>query len=308
VAYRFKRKERVSKAVRRLACERLAHAIECLHESDRPRAIHCARKDIKKTRAVLRLVRDQITKKERRRLTALIHEAARCLSAPRDALVKAQTVQHLTRHFKGQLAPGALRHLRTQLRRETEEAMKRFAKEKASRAVARTLRRAINRLERLEVRGDGWKAISPGVTTAYRQGRRAYQIALRDPTPENFHAWRKRAKDLWYHVRLLHPVWREQMEAMAGELDKLGENLGDDHDLLVLRQHIKKRLRDHALESETLLGLIVQRQGELRAAALAIGARFYDEKPAVFCERLAGYWHTWRRERKQTPTSAIAAA
>ncbi len=31
-------------------------------------------------------------------------------------------------------------------------------------------------------------------------------------TDEAFHEWRKRAKDLRYHVDLLEPVWPEVME------------------------------------------------------------------------------------------------
>jgi hypothetical protein len=57
---------------------------------------------------------------------------------------------------------------------------------------------------------------------------------------------------------------------------------------------------------EILNGLIEQRQRELRAAALALGARFYAEKPSTFCDRLGGYWQTWRREKKSATRSTIA--
>lgn len=156
--------------------------------------------------------------------------------------------------------------------------------------------------------GAGWKALGRGVKTAYRQGRRAYQTVLEDPSPENFHEWRKRAKDLWYHVRLLQPVWPEQMDAMAGELDTLGECLGDDHDLAVLRQDLQVRsIGDgYAREMETLNALIEERQRELRTAALTMGARFYAEKPSIFCNRLAGYWKIWRRQK--SPLTQLAAA
>lgn len=188
--------------------------------------------------------------------------------------------------------------------------MKRFRNEKTARAVERTLRRFTKTLERLKVSGKEWKALGPGVKTAYRQGWRAYQTVLEDSSPENFHEWRKCAKDLWYHVRLLQPVWPEQMDATASELDALGECLGDDHDLVVLRQDVQARsIGDgNAREIETLNGLIEERQRELRATALEMGARFYAEKPSVFCKRLAGYWKTWRREKKPLTQPAAANA
>lgn len=48
-------------------------------------------------------------------------------------------------------------------------------------------------------------------------------------------------------------------------------------------------------ELEVFCGLIEQRQRELRRVAMALGARFYAEKPSAFCQRLANYWKIWRR-------------
>jgi len=95
MAYCFKRRESVSKAVQRLSRERIEHALGCLKDPDRAEAVHCARKDIKKVRAVLRLVRTRISKKEFRRVTGILRDAATHLAAPRDAYVKAQTLRKL---------------------------------------------------------------------------------------------------------------------------------------------------------------------------------------------------------------------
>jgi hypothetical protein len=48
------------------------------------------------------------------------------------------------------------------------------------------------------------------------------------------HEWRKRAKDLWYHHRLLKDAWPGPVKAFADEADQLGKLLGDDHDLATL--------------------------------------------------------------------------
>lgn len=310
MAYRFKRKESAAKAVRRLSCERIEHAFECLKESDHVEAIHCARKDIKKVRAVLRMARPRIAPKEFRRLTGRLREAASHLAAPRDAYIKAQTLRGLADHFEKQLVPGAWRRLWAELQKGCDEEMKRFGKKKIARTVGRILRRVAKRVQRLKVKGKEWKAIGPGVKTAYRSGRRSYRNVVKDSSPENLHRWRKRVKDLGYHVRLLWPVWPKQMDATAHELETLAENLGDDHDLVVLQQEIEERLVDRgdARELETLNGLIEERHRELRVAALALGARFYAEKPPVFSNRLAGYWETWRREKKIILPSAVGGA
>jgi CHAD domain-containing protein len=299
MAFCFRKRESVSKAIPRLACGRIEDALECLKECDRAEAIHCARKDIKKVRAVLRLVRTQIRKKDYRRITELLREAADHLAAPRDAYVKARTLRNLMRHFKGQLAPGALRHVRAELRSSHNEEVKRFAKQKTVKSVERLMRRVAKELDRLQVSGNGWKALCPGVKTAYSGGQRAYQTVLKGSSAESFHNWRKWAKDLWYQVCLLRPVWPEQMDATARELETLGEHLGDDHDLAVLQQAVEAKCAgaENTRELETLKALIDERQRELRGLALAIGSRFYAEKPSAFCDRLAGYWRVWRGEK-----------
>ncbi len=283
MAFCFKRKESVPKAIRRLGRERVEDALECLKDCGHGEAIHCARKDIKKVRALLRLVRSAIDKKEFRRLTKFLREMAKRLAEPRDAYVKVKTLTDLMRRFKGQLAPGALRHIRVELRNAFQDEMKRFTKNKIPKAIERLLLRAAKELKHLEVKGTGWIVLSPGVKAAYADGRHAYQIALKDSLPENFHEWRKHAKALWYQVTLLRRVLRQTVQEMCA-----GEH--------------------HPRELEALNGLIEQRQRELRAAALAIGARFYDETPSAFCKRLAGYWKIWCREKKPAVRLAEAAS
>ena len=151
----MKRKESVAKGVRRLGGQRMEKAIECLNDCRQAEAIHCARKEIKKARAVLRLAQTSIPGKEFRRLAKLLREAANGLAAPRDAYIKAKTLRDLAHHFKGQLAPGALRHVSAGLRNASTKEMERFAKEKAARPVERTLRRIAKQFECLDVRGKG---------------------------------------------------------------------------------------------------------------------------------------------------------
>ena len=47
--------------------------------------------------------------------------------------------------------------------------------------------------------------------------------------------WRKRAKDLRYHVELLEPIWPEIMKDLEKILHTLTDHLGDDHDFADLR-------------------------------------------------------------------------
>jgi CHAD domain-containing protein len=119
-------------------------------------------------------------------------------------------------------------------------------------------------------------------------------LSRHNPLPENFHEWRRRAKDLGYQLRLLCPVQPVELRAMTDELEKLSNHLGDDHDLVMLKQFIADACNGKAKEIKALKDLIDLRQRELRCAAEKIGSQFYAEKSAQFCARLKNYWNVWR--------------
>jgi CHAD domain-containing protein len=115
---------------------------------------------------------------------------------------------------------------------------------------------------------------------------------------EDFHEWRKRAKDLYYQVRMLCRIWPEQMDAIESELEQLGDFLGDAHDLVLLAgpEGAKELPKEPKEDAEALIALAQKRQKELQMQALALGAKLYAEKPGSFCKRLKTYWKRWRNQ------------
>ena len=66
------------------------------------------------------------------------------------------------------------------------------------------------------------------------RGGATSSAAQKLPSAERMHEWRKRVKDLWYHLSLLQDTWKPVMSALADEAHELSDRLGDDHDLAVL--------------------------------------------------------------------------
>jgi CHAD domain-containing protein len=109
----------------------------------------------------------------------------------------------------------------------------------------------------------------------------------------DFHGWRKRAKDLWYELRLLGDAWPRPLGATSDEVHQLSELLGDHHDLAVLREDLRQRnLGGEA--TQPLAAAICLRQEELAEESFALGRRLYVERPRDFSRRLRGYWRAWR--------------
>ncbi len=90
---------------------------------------------------------------------------------------------------------------------------------------------------------EGFDLMRPGLEREYRRGRGALRAVRKDPSAEAVHQWRKRVKDLWYHLRLLQGVWPATMGAAADEAHALSDLLGDHHDLSVLIDERASRRR-----------------------------------------------------------------
>jgi len=300
MAFEFKKKESVRKAVRRLGRKGIEKALCSLEPCDRLESVHVARKDIKQLRALLRLVRSAMPRSKYRRYSDTLREAAGHLAAARDAHVKLNALRNLSAHFQGKLAPRSFQKIKAILAADCRKQHGELSRTRAPRRVARLLKKLSGRFSSLKLKDSGWSALGPGIKRIYRDGRCGHQLAQENGIPENFHEWRKRVKDLYYQVGLLRPIWPEQMSAAEAELKHLGECLGDDHDLFLLAEPDTLKLirKQDEKEAEALEAVADQRQKELRTEALALGARFYEEKPAVFCKRLRQYWKRWRHEPK----------
>jgi len=133
-----------------------------------------------------------------------------------------------------------------------------------------------------------WAIVRAGATRGYARGRKRWKAARASGDAETLHEWRKRVKDLWYHHRLLRELWPGVMKAYAGEADRLGELLGDDHDLAVLDAFLEAHdgNLDTRADLVSVRGLIQGRRAELQDEARALGRRLYADSPKAFDRRL----------------------
>lgn len=293
MAYKFDAEEPVQEAVVRCAAEQLDHAVGELSErinDDPVRAVHNARKAIKKERSLLRLARGVIASEDRRRENAALREAARELSGTRDADVMTATLDDLADRYAGQVPAKTFDAIREQLRSPS-----------GRRPDSALQARAVQELGALRVRvddwklvGGGWKAIEGGLLRSYTRGRKAFARARGERSVENLHAWRKRVKDLWYQQRLLGPICGPGARGQAKDAHRLADLLGDDHDLALLRQELAPNEMAVAVDLHAVVELVDHRRGELQTEAMALGERVYADSPKAFRRRMRRSWRAGR--------------
>lgn len=310
MAYKFRADESVRTAIGRCAREQLDRAVFELSagvSTDPVRAIHGARKAIKKQRSLLRLARSAMPREQRERENAVLRQAARGLAGVRDSDVMIDSISELSERFAGQLPAGTYQtiraHLAAQRGHDGHRRVDRFAVEQ--------LAAAHSRVDEWELRKGGWKALESGLVRSYRRGRQAFAHARREGEMEALHAWRKRVKDLWYHERLLAPTCGPTVRGHGKDLDRLSDLLGADHDLALLRQELTSPRASLAVDIDAVVNLIDHRRSELQTEATLIGQRVYAETPKAFRRRMRRTWKAGRRlsqaPREQHPAQLAAA-
>lgn len=293
-SYALDRDEPLGDGLKRVAAGRVEEAIARLRgissgEVDKADAVHGARKDMKKLRTVLRLLRDELPKDLCQEEMRCYREASRALSAARDAEVKLATLDDLAGRT-GELPGEAVEAWRQILARDREAAINMSGDEKE---VINQLEAGLARIEGWRLEGDSWVMIGGALERSYRRGRRAMRAAEKDPSEANFHRWRKRAKDLWYALQIVSGAWSETLDPFADEAHRLSDLLGDHHDLAVLRADLgERRLGEE--ETRLLEAVIEARQTDLAREAFPLGRRLYAERPKAFARRLRRYWEAWR--------------
>lgn len=305
MAYRLEQNETLPNGIKRIAKEQIDQALGQLREAPEGRneAVHDARKRFKKIRAVLRLGRDEIGNDVYRTENICFRDAGRRLSDVRDSYVMVETVDDLSHRFSEQLAEDVFAGVRQQFMERHQEIVKRLLdEERAMEEVVAVIETARQRVDTWPVESDDFSAIYGGLRRVYKRGRNRLADAYADPVPENFHEWRKRVKYLWYHIRILEPVWPNVLAELAGAVHELSDYLGDDHDLAELRRAIDTQPQSFGNERdlEMLVALIDRRRAELEAAARPLGERIYVEQPADFVDHIAAYWPIWREQSVAT--------
>jgi CHAD domain-containing protein len=289
MGFRLKLREPLPDGLKRVFREQIESALElCRHPAkQRGVTVHEVRKHLKKLRAAMRLAIPEVGKNRHTREDRCVRRIGRLVSDLRDAQVRLQTLIQLRDDTAKRPEDSPFPRIEELLSLERES---------FSAAFAGWQKQAIPQLERVEARllkwpleGLTWKQICGAVGKIYKRGQRGLAKTIDDPEPENFHAWRKRVKDIWYQLRILQPLNRIVLTEMAHDAEVLGELLGREHDLNFLWTRLETERGDEALRDELahLEKLIRKRGKRLRTNALELGRRFYAEPAKAFAKRIS---------------------
>jgi hypothetical protein len=312
--------EPLAEGLTRMALGQLDMAIELLAgdggDLDAVQAVHETRKALKRARALIGLLADELGEQTVARESAVLRDAGVHLARIRDTEVTLSTLDGLLERHPDKLAHRrAVARLRARLLAERDRVAELALSDAAARArTLAELRAARGRVAAWSLADrDGMQLIEPTLKRLYRDGRRRHRLAAHGSgdRARAMHRWRKRVKDLRYAAEILD---RSELEAsaprsrrrrggrrrkrsrrrshaqhirrVARRADAVSELLGEEHDLVLLAAQVRERgaggERVPPGARRLLLKLIARRRKRLRKQALRAGKRLYAPTPKQF--------------------------
>jgi CHAD domain-containing protein len=283
----------MSEAVRRVASAEIDTAYAALASPpERHKGVHDARKCLKRLRSLLVLIEPGLPEPVFLSLTERLRTIARGLAPARDAAALLDAVDKFAK-AEGEGEESPIPALRAWLQERRQVAKRSLDGSTASDAM-RGLFALRPAMANLAVYPDDFRPVANGLRQSYRGGRKAFASAFASGSDEDFHEWRKTLQHHWRHMQLLTPCWPSELSARVEAARALSQILGDDHDIVLLRQLVSAPTMTFASPEGTaaFLKRCRTRHRALRREAEMRGARLFAERSRPFAERIEAYWLT----------------
>jgi CHAD domain-containing protein len=250
--------------------------------------IHEVRKDLKRIRAALRLLRDAVGANEYRRSNRAIRDAAQPLTPIRDAAVLAKTFKTLAMREASRRGIRCARQLQGELKKERQVSRQCLTAGAIQRSVY-LLNQVMQRIEASPIRQPDAVSIIRGLTRVYRRGGKAMRRAKHKAGDDRLHEWRKQTKYFLNELTLVKSLLHVKTKRERKRSRRLADTLGDDHDLALLKETMRAFRRLGQLSSKAhnrWMKRIKVRRQVLQGNAFRLGHRLYTKSAREFEAKL----------------------
>jgi CHAD domain-containing protein len=281
MSFAFKTKNSVGHQVRAIAASQVEKALELAKAGDDFDAtVHNLRRRCKRIRGVLRLVQPNF--EDFKSENAAVRDAADLLGGARDARVMVETLDGLMIAGHSQ---AAREYLVERADRIGEEAKKASPID----GFCEIFTALGKRIGDWSFDTNGFDLVGDGLEKTYKQFLRDLDAAADSEDAVAMHEWRKHTKYHWFHVSLVEKSARDLLKPREEALDKLGEYLGDHHNLHVLEETLEKAGKEVG-DTGPILDAIKRKQDELAEKAFHLGHQLGAEKASALRQRFEAFW------------------
>lgn len=286
----------LARSIPEMARHHLEGAVQHLEEqrTGLHEAIHQARKQLKRARALIRLV-EHVDPKHLKPIRRALSEAARGLSEMRDSTALVECANALTPYLEARQAGDMAPALREAVdRRRDLLAIEAPAVARLTEPVIAACRKAVADIAKLSFNGadNAAETLAEGRSRNHRKARATLESCHHGGHPEAFHDLRKCAQATVFQAGFLAAAWPFAFAAEAAEAKTLTDILGQEHDIEVLNilLHSEPHLFGALADRDRLAHLLSERRGALRHDAMTIAERLYAGTGKEEARRLAALW------------------
>ena len=260
-------------------------AIAHLERKYRPtEGIHQARLCFKKARAILKLVRPGLQPEDFETFNTFYRQCGQSLGHLRDIASRMETLQKLSRTRKTTASDVLIRQLISTLTKAQRESKATGMQETQIDDTIHRLSSFEKNIMHLSVAGTPPGILAGGIYRLYRQGRRRREQLSLIPDDSEFHQLRKNVKYLGYAFEALQNLYPALMKSQMNEWVKLGRDLGNHHDLVILLELLNDRPPGQSRSN--LRRSILRRKKRLENKILTDAALAFLWKPSQFALRV----------------------
>lgn len=229
--------------LKRIIDEKISESLDLLASTTLPpgEIVHAVRKNFKRIRAALRLIRPGLSEADYQRENCRFRDLGRLLAAQRDAEVLVETLHRVLAdgdrldeeiaRICGSLIPGAAEP--GNRARSLDDGL--------AGDLAAGLTTAAAGVRDLELDQPNGAMLMRGLARTARRARRAYRAVLAAPVAaDRFHEWRKQVKYLWHQFEILAAAAGSHHTILAEDLEHLSEQLGLAHDAAILHDWLAR--------------------------------------------------------------------
>ena len=238
--------------------------------------VHAYRKALRRARAIVKLVRGDLRKNDRRDILRALRDARRSVGSARDADVFKNVFSSLE-NAKELLAASSSSI--------TQNETKQLLAEGAGRAKAQ-----VELFETVLGLPVTWDSLVAGVRATYRDARRARRDSKH--SRKAFHRWRRRSKELAIQLDVLATIGATGVEPLRETIVAATDQFGDIVDLLMAREFV--RLHGDGVDRARKDSLVheLTRDLDARIAVARETARdVFRRKPRSFARMLEKMMH-----------------
>jgi hypothetical protein len=260
-------------------------------ETSLGRAVHEYRKGLRRARALLRLLGDELPKGDRRDLRRALTDARRSLGTARDHAVANDVLAQIQGDREREVAKAVLDAAASTAM--TSRDIKQLLSEGAARTAAQ-----VELLDTALPPRIDWESLLSCARETYRQARKERRNAKQ--SRRAFHAWRRRSKELAIQLDILARIATPEVDEVRRELVDATDLLGDTVDLLMARNFVRTHADTLDPDDVDLLLGALERQLDDKIADCRRASRdVFHKKPRVLERKLAKL-----AKRNVTPVAA----